>query len=70
MHAFKVGNAKWMLKNILRRKPKIFEVVRMTTKYVLKYWLPMRYDLTIKIPKIINIMKMRVVTKYLTWVSS
>ena len=59
MHDFKVMNAKWILENTIKRKPKIFQVVKLTAKCFLKHEMPFTHNPDTRIPKRVNMMKMR-----------
>jgi hypothetical protein len=59
MH-LKVVYAKWVSKNTMIIKLKIYEAVKMTTKCFLNHRLPFHYDITIGLKKI-NIIKMKCV---------
>jgi hypothetical protein len=59
LHAFKIGNTKWVLENTVLRRPIISDTVRMIAKCFLKHRLPFQYDPISGNPKRVNIMKIK-----------
>ena len=56
-------NVKWVTKGMMLRRPKILEAVRMATNCFQKHKIPSQYDSDIGMPKGVNLMKLKVLTR-------
>lgn len=59
LHHSKVMNIEWVLKNTVKRKPRIFYIAKMSVKYFLKHGLPFIYNLDTRMPEKVCMIKMK-----------
>ena len=59
LYAFEVANIKWVPENMIRRKPEISKASKMVARYFLKHGLPFQYDITTRMLKRVNVIKMQ-----------
>lgn len=59
IHAFKIINIKWVLENIVLRRPMVLEEMKMITKCFLKHGIPFQHDFDTGMPKMIDLMKVK-----------
>jgi hypothetical protein len=65
LNSFKVVNTMWVLENTMRRKLKISKVVKIAIRCFLKHRLPFEYNPKTRMPRRINVKKMKCVDQRL-----